>query len=211
VKRAVHTRRGQLLHIFQKKKMKKTIKIMLLILSVLLLIIILISSTSNKEENQNKGIKEELSTNQQKEWSYSDYSYRYVDEEVKSKLTKMIGQNGKTAFYLPPTGYINVSRGSSFGVAFALNNPNPSGENYFEYEFTSDSSTLENCQVTAEEVNKWITNKRSFGKVPKGWVDHMTVYFEFPENIPACNARFNFKITKDGSLYDTKQIEFNLL
>jgi hypothetical protein len=139
------------------------------------------------------------------------YNYDFVDEEVKRILSSMI-TGKKTAFYLPPVGYINVSRGSKFGVAFALNNPNPSGENMFEYEWTVDGSVVESCGVSVVEGQSWIERGwMSWGKIPKGWVDHMTVYFAFPENAPLCNVKYNFEIRKDGAVYDTKVLEFNIV
>lgn len=142
---------------------------------------------------------------------WQKYNYDFVDENVKNILTSMIG-NGKTAFYLPPTGYINVTKGTKYGVAFALNNPNPSGENYFEFNWTVNDSVVQSCGVSKEVAQGWIEkNWKSFGKIPQGWVDHMTVYFAFPNDAPTCNVKYNFRITKDGVLYDTKQIEFNII
>ncbi|MFH1237928.1 MAG: hypothetical protein ABIH79_02205 [archaeon] len=140
------------------------------------------------------------------------YNYDFVDEHVKTVLTGMLGAQGKTAFYLPQTGYINVSRGSKFGVAYALNNPNPSGENYFEYHWTVDNSVVESCRVSVEVAQSWIERGwMSWGKIPQGWVDHMTVYFSFPADIEPCNVKYNFLITKDGAKYDSKVLEFNLI
>ena len=142
---------------------------------------------------------------------WGKYNYDYVDENVKGILTSMVG-GGRTAFYLPPVGYINVSKGSGFGVAFALNNPNPSGENMFEYEWTVDDSVVDSCGVSVGVGQGWIERGwRSWGKIPKGWVDHMTVYFAFPLDIEPCNVKYNFEIRKDGIVYDKKVIEFNLI
>ena len=142
---------------------------------------------------------------------FEKYNYDYVDEGVKGILSSMVG-GGKIVFYLPPTGYINVSRGSGFGVAFALNNPNPSGENMFEYEWTVDDSVVESCGVSVGVGQSWIERGwRSWGKIPKGWVDHMTVYFSFPENIEPCSMKYNFEIRKDGIVYGTKVLEFNIV
>jgi len=142
---------------------------------------------------------------------FEKYNYDFVDEEVKGILSSMIG-GGRTAFYLPPTGYVNVSRGNKFGVAFALNNPNPSGDNMFEFEWVVDDSVVENCGVDVDVAQAWIERGwRSWGKVPKGWVDHMTVYFSFPADIEPCNVKYNFEIRRDGIVYDTKVLEFNLV
>ncbi len=142
---------------------------------------------------------------------WEKYNYDFVDENVKGILNSMIGANGKTAFYLPPTGYINVSRGSKFGVAFALNNPNPSGENYFEFDWTVDESVVENCGVSEEVAQGWIERGwGSWGKIPKGWVDCMTVYFAFPSDIEPCSVRYNFEIRKNGVFYDSESVLFNV-
>ncbi|MCK5321361.1 hypothetical protein KAJ38_02180 [Candidatus Pacearchaeota archaeon] len=194
---------------------------------VILVIVILLSSyiiigKSNKDEVLEEDIdiipevipveKEtpiEVPTNEVIDWN--KYNYDFVDENVKNILTSMI-RNRKTAFYLPPTRYINVSRGDKFGVAFALNNPNPSGENNFEYEWTVDDSIKDNCGVSVNIGQSWIERGwTSWGKIPKGWVDHMTVYFSFPEDAPQCNVKYNFEIKKDNKIYDTKQIEFNII
>lgn len=141
--------------------------------------------------------------------NFERYNYDFVDENVKSILNSMLGPSGKTAFYLPATGYINVSRGSKYGVAFALNNPNPSGENYFEYDWTAGS---EDCEVGLDVVQSWIEmGWMSFGKIGEGWIDHMTVYFSFPSDVDACSVRYDFVVTKDGVFYDSKSVLFNLI
>lgn len=143
--------------------------------------------------------------------NWQQYNYHFVDAKVKNILTSMIGNSGKTAFYLPPTGYINVTKGSNFGVAFAINNPNPSGENQFRYDWKVDDSVVENCGIPKEIAQSWIAlGWTSWGPIPEGWIDHMTVYLEFPNDAPTCNVKYNFVITKDGILYDEKQIEFNI-
>jgi len=139
---------------------------------------------------------------------FEKYNYDFVDEKVKGVLTSMIG-GGRTAFYLPSVGYINVSRGSKFGVAFALSNPNSSGENYFEYEWTAGS---EDCGVGLDVAQSWIERGwMSWGKIPKGWVDYMTVYFSFPLDVEPCNVKYNFEIRKDGVVYGTKVVGFNIV
>ena len=157
--------------------------------------------------------KEIISPKTKKPFSdWEKYNYDFVDENVKNILSSMIGANGKTAFYLPPTGYINVSRGSKFGVAFALNNPNPSGENFFEFNWTVDKSVVNSCGVSEKEAQHWIERGwTSFGKIPKGWVDCMTTYFAFPLDVESCNVKYNFVIEKNRVLYDSKTVEFNII
>ena len=143
---------------------------------------------------------------------WQKYNIDYMNDNIKAILVKKLGTNGKTAFYLPPIGYINVSRGSKFGVAYALNNPNPSGENFFEFDWIVDKSVVENCGVSEAVAQKWIERGwTSFGKIPQGWVDCMTIYFAFPSDIELCNVKYNFVIMKDGILYDTKSVEFNII
>lgn len=150
---------------------------------------------------------------------FDKYNYDYVDENVKGILSRMIGANGKTAFYLPPTGYVNVSRGTKYGIAFALNNPNPSGAgvnweqyNSFEYDWNVDPSVVENCGVSVVEAQKWIERGwSSWGKMAQGWVDHMTIYFSFPLDIEPCTIQYNFVITKDDAAYDSKSVLINLI
>lgn len=172
------------------------------------------NSEASKEEIVEEVVlsKEEVAPEKKEFDDWEKYNYDFVDENVKRILSSMIGANGKTAFYLPPTGYINVSRGSKFGVAFALNNPNPSGENFFEFDWTVDESVVENCGVSEKVAQGWIERGwTSFGKIPKGWIDHMTVYFAFPNDTPVCNLKYNFVINKDGILYDSKTVEFNIV
>jgi len=193
------------------KKGEWVVGITIFAIVVAVLFYLMFEGVSDEEEVlvEDVGGSPEVVTGNVVDWD--KYNYDFVDENVKSILTSMIG-NEKTAFYLPPTRYINVSRGNKFGVAFALNNPNPSGENGFEYEWTVDDSVEDSCGVSVDVGQSWIERGwRSWGKIPKGWVDHMTVYFAFPENAPLCNVKYNFEIRKDGAIYDTKQIEFNIV
>ena len=92
-----------------------------------------------------------------------------------------------------------------------MSNPEPSGDNYFEYDFTPDASTIESCQVSGEEALSWIAfGQNSFGKIPKGWVDKLTVFFKFPSDIGPCTAIYNFNLRKDNKFYASQKIEFNI-
>ena len=145
--------------------------------------------------------------------NYQQYNIDYMNDNIKSILVKQLGTNGKTAFYLPSTGYINVPKGTKYGVAFAINNPNPSGENRFEYSYTADSSVQEGCGISIQTAQSWIERGwGSSGKIPQGWIDAMTIYFSFPKEVQSpCNIKYNFVITKDGASYDSRQLEFNLI
>ncbi|MCR4285066.1 MAG: hypothetical protein NUV97_03435 [archaeon] len=179
---------------------KDTKIIFVIILTILILIIGIIILFINQEGEQEevKVTQDNIST-----INYQNYNFQFINENIQRILSSQIRNQG-VAFYLPPTRYINVSKGQYFGVAFALNNPNPSGENYFVYEFTADKNTCAN--------ESWIKmGKNSFGKIPEGWIDHATVFFEFPTDAPTCTAKYNFVITKDGQAYDLKQLEFNIL
>lgn len=139
------------------------------------------------------------------------YNYDFVDEEVKGILSGMV-RGKRSAFYLPPIEYINVSRGTKYGVAYALNNPEPSGENFFVFNWSVDDSVVSDCGVSREEAQGWIERGwASWGKIGEGWIDHMTVYLSFPVDAPLCSVKYNFVIEKDGVLYDTKQIEFRIV
>ena len=141
--------------------------------------------------------------------NFQIYNYDYVDTNVKNILNRMLGPNGKTAFYLPPTGYINISRGTKYGVAYALNNPNPSGENRFVFNWTAGS---EDCGVGLDVAQGWIERGwTSWGKIGEGWIDHMTVYFSFPADVEPCSVTYDFVVLKDGIAYDSKSILFNLV
>ncbi|MCK4997411.1 hypothetical protein KAS08_03830 [Candidatus Pacearchaeota archaeon] len=144
--------------------------------------------------------------------NFEQYNYQFAETPVVNILTSMIGSTGKFAIYLPSTGYINVTKGSNYGVAFALQNPNPSGENYFEWEWTADDSVVQNCGVSKNVAMSWISmGSSSFGKIPQGWVDATSTYFKFPSDMKSCNLKYNFKATKDGADYASKQIEFNII
>lgn len=198
--------------------MKKSYYIATVVVIVLFLIIlgwaIFSAEEANPLENKSSPVENtNVSTNlvsTPEVVDYNKYSYELVDENVKNILSSMI-QGQKTAFYLPPTGYINVSGGTKFGVAYALNNPNPSGENRFEFNWTVDDSVINSCEVSVEEAQGWIEHgRRSWGKIPEGWIDHMTIYFSFPSDI-SCNVKYNFMAWKDGEFYDSKILEFNII
>jgi len=158
-------------------------------------------------ETQNIEKTEEIS----KEINFEDYNYQFVDQEVKTLLKDKIGSN-KILFNLPSTDYVNISKGKVFGIAFAINNPNPSGENYFEYSFTPDSQTLTNCNVDYKTAISWIiSGQKSFGKIFEGWIDTMSVSFLFPEKAQNCQAIYNFHITKDSETYATKKLIINIV
>jgi hypothetical protein len=188
---------------------------LLMVLGIVFIIVIIILSTTNlREENvQKEEISSGIVVQNSNKVNYQEYNHQFVDEgNVEQILDKLIGDNGKVEFYLPPTSSIDVKRGEKFGVAFAINNPNPSGNNYFEYEFMVDSSTLTSCEVNYETAQGWISmGQKSFGKIPQGWIDKMTIYFIFEDVPKSCIAKYNFEVKKDGATYSTKQLVFNLI
>ncbi|NPE26835.1 hypothetical protein HNV12_02420 [Methanococcoides sp. SA1] len=154
------------------------------------------------------------------EVSFETYNQDYADDEsIKNELNQMLGSSGKTAFYLPATNHINVSRGTGYGVVYAFKNPNPSGSgvdwnnyNDFRFDWTVDESVEESCDVNVEDAQAWIERGQySWGKMAYGWVDHVTVYFSFPADIEPCKVKYNFVLKRDGAVWDTKTLEFNLI
>jgi hypothetical protein len=153
--------------------------------------------------------------------NYQTYNIDYMNDDVKAILVKQLGTSGKTAFYLPKTGYINVSRGTKYGVAFAIKNVDPKipEGNEFAYNFDIDPSSVGDCRVSASEAQLWIERGWKSSGIIGGqwredwneWYDAMTIYFSFPEDIEACSIRYDFVILKDGVLYDSRSLDFNLV
>lgn len=153
--------------------------------------------------------------------NWGQYNIDYMNDGVKAILVRKLGTNGRTAFYLPATGYINVSRGTKYGVAFAIQNVNPNvpDGNEFAYNFDADPSSVGDCGVSVDEAQSWIERGWASSGMISGqwredyneWYDAMTVYFAFPADIEPCSVAYNFVITKDGAGYDSKTILFNLV
>ncbi len=199
-------------------------KIYTLVLALFLIIIAIglfnyYISENNQQDGANHTLQKsatkirQINTTALTKINYQKYNIAYMNDKTKAILTKKIGLDGKTAFYLPPTKYINVSKGTKYGVAFAINNLNPSPNgNRFAYNFSADSSVVEGCNVSTAVAQSWIERGwTSFGKISKGWVDAMTIYFAFPASIKSpCALKYNFVITKDGNYYDSRQLDFNV-
>jgi hypothetical protein len=153
--------------------------------------------------------------------NYQTYNIDYMNDNIKSILVRQAGESGKTAFYLPPTGYINVSRGTKYGVAFLIQNVNPKVPegNEFVYNFDADASSVGDCGVSVEEAQGWIERGWTSSGMIAGqwredwneWFDAMTIYFAFPSGVEPCNVKYNFVIKRDGAPYDSRTLEFNLI
>jgi hypothetical protein len=153
--------------------------------------------------------------------NYQKYNIDYMNDNIKKILVRQAGAAGKTVFYLPPTGYINVSRGTKYGIAFLIQNVNPKVPegNEFVYNFDVDPSSVGDCGVSAEVAQSWIERGwTSYGMISgqwredwNEWHDAMTVYFSFPSDVEPCSVKYNFVITKDGAAYDSRTLEFNLV
>ena len=153
--------------------------------------------------------------------NFQTYNIDYMNDNVKAILVRQAGANGKTAFYLPSTGYINVSKGTKFGVAHLIKNVNPKVPegSEFSFNFNADASVMSGCGVSVGEAQSWIERGQSSTGMISGqwredwneWHDAMTVYFVFPGDVQSpCNVKYNYKITKDGQAYDSRQLEFNV-
>lgn len=153
--------------------------------------------------------------------NYQTYNIDYMNDNVKAILLRQAGSTGKTAFYLPSTGHINVSRGTKYGVAWLIQNVNPKipEGNEFSFNFDVDASSVGDCGVTSKVAQGWIERGSASTGMIAGqwredwneWHDAMTIYFAFPGDIEACNVKYNFVITRDGVAYDSRVLEFNLL
>jgi len=153
--------------------------------------------------------------------NYQTYNIDYMNDDVKGILVRQAGSAGKTAFYLPSTGYVNVSRGTKYGVAFLIQNVNPKVPegNEFVYNFDADPSSVEDCGVSVNVAQSWIERGWTSSGMIAGqwredwneWHDAMTIYFAFPSDIEPCNVKYNFVITRDKVAYDSRTLEFNLI
>lgn len=152
--------------------------------------------------------------------NFQNYNIDYMNDNIKGILVGRMG-NAKTDFYLPPTGYVNVSRGTKYGVAFVIQNVNPKVPegNSFVYNFKVNPSSVVNCGVKVSEAQGWIERGWSSSGMISGqwredwheWYDAMTIYFAFPEDVKPCNIKYDFVITRDGADYDSRVLEFNLI
>lgn len=152
---------------------------------------------------------------------YSTYNVDYIDEDVRGILVDMLGGSDRFVFYLPPTDYVNVSRGMGYGVAYGIQNVDAdvSEENEFVFSFDVDSASAGDCGVSEEEAQGWIVRGWGSSGVIGGqwredsgeWFDIMTIYFAFPDNMEACSVKYDFVITKDGVDYGSKTLVFNLV
>jgi len=153
--------------------------------------------------------------------NFQKHNIDYMNDNIKAILVKQLGESGRTAFYFPATGYVNVSRGTKYGVAFAIQNVNPKVPegNFFAYDFEADASSVEKCGVSSEEAQSWIERGWSSSGMISGqwredwneWHDAMTIYFAFPSDVEACSMTYDFVITKDGVDYDSRSLLFNLV
>ncbi|MBS3087801.1 hypothetical protein J4226_04370 [Candidatus Pacearchaeota archaeon] len=153
--------------------------------------------------------------------NFGNYNIDYMNDNIKATLVRQAGTSGKTAFYLPPTGYINVSRGTKYGVAWLVQNVNPKipEGSEFSFNFAVDPTSVGNCGVSAKVAQGWIERGMASTGMISGrwrqdwneWYDAMTIYFAFPSDVKTCNIKYNFVITKDGVAYDSRVLEFNLI
>lgn len=151
---------------------------------------------------------------------FSKYNIDYMNDRVKGILVGRMG-NARTDFYLPPTGYVNVTRGSKYGVAFVIQNVNPNVPegNEFSFNVAVDPASVANCGVSVKEAQGWIERGWASTGMISGqwredwneWYDAMTIYFAFPSGVKACNIKYDFVITRDGVAYDSRVLEFNLI
>jgi hypothetical protein len=179
------------------------------VLVLIVLVIVNLGGEVEKVSDINADeISEEVEEIFEEEVDFEDYNFEFADDEVKkAELSKAV--RGKSfEFYLPDVDYINVSSGGEFGVMYALNNVNPSDEDYFVLNW---SASEESCGVGLDEAYSWIERGwTSFGRVPEGWIDHLVVYFDFPEGVSNCGVEYAFVLEKNGAVVGNKNILFNI-
>ncbi len=152
--------------------------------------------------------------------NYATYNIDYMNDNVKGILTRRMG-NAKTDFYLPSTGYVNVSRGAKYGVAYVIQNVNPKVPegNEFSFNFAPNVESLGDCGIDVKTAQSWIERGWASTGMIAGqwredyneWYDAMTIYFAFPGDVEPCNVKYDFVITRDGAAYDSRTLEFNLI
>lgn len=188
------------------KKINRKFLLMSCFLFVILFVLMMYNLLGRDNEFVDVSISENVSDNVSSTVDFEKYNVQFVsDKNVKNILKSSIGDD-RILFYLPDVDYINISSGGNYGIAYAVANPSPRGDNYFVYNWTADYSS---CDFSFEEMQSWISSGfYTFGIIPKDWVDTVVVYFEFPEGLGGCNFIYNLEIARNNEFYAEKEINF---
>ncbi len=134
------------------------------------------------------------------------YNVDQLNKNVEAEINKLFNEKGGKIFIYLPKSEVEVKKGTSFGVAFAVKNT-AQGESQagkFTYEAKS-SDVQKGCQLTLQQADSYLIlgSKGSFDLLPGADPHQEIIKIQTPESAPLCEIKYNLAVTKDNQPYET--------
>lgn len=132
------------------------------------------------------------------------YNVDSLNENVKSEINKLFTDNGGRVLVYLNNNEVDIKKGSSFGIAFAVRN-DVEGEvqpGKFVYE-TKASSVQKGCALTLEQANSYIIlNGEGSFELSPGVEPYTKIIKARPsDSAPLCQITYDINVKKDGQTY----------
>jgi hypothetical protein len=134
------------------------------------------------------------------------YNVDALNKNVEAEINKLFNEKGGRIFVYLPNNQADVTKGKSFGVAFAIKNDvqGETGASTFAYE-TKAASIQKGCQLTLEQADGYVVlgGSGSIQLSPGDEPKMRLIKIQPSGTAPLCEISYDLIVKKDGLPYDT--------
>lgn len=133
-----------------------------------------------------------------------------TDQELQAEIKKLFAEDSKLAIY-PTSKTVKIKVGNDDAIGIGIKNiaTNVNSETSFSYTTVVVEN---NCGLTKEQVEKWISLGKSESDIPIPISEIVSgrVTISIPEGTPNCLARFRVNVQRGSTAYDTDFFEIRV-
>jgi len=141
------------------------------------------------------------------------YNVDSLNKNVEAEINKLFNEQGGRTYVYLPDNQADVSKGDTFGVAFAVKN-DVRGEavaGNFQYEVKA-SEVQKGCALSLAQADGYLTlgSKGNFALLPGDEPKFNLVKISIPESAPLCQVRYDIIVRKDSQPYKNEFFDINI-
>lgn len=137
-----------------------------------------------------------------------------INDNVRAEIDKLFSDNDKKVVVNLPDGQVDIKKGNSFGIVFAVRNTAEAESTAGKFNFKVLAASIEKgCQLTITQADSYVklNSEGSFDLLPGVEPETRIVKIEPTESAPLCEIVYEVQVKKDGQPYDSEQFIVNIV
>ena len=139
-------------------------------------------------------------------FSGAKYNVDQLNKNVEAEINKLFNERGGKTFVYLPNNQAEVKKGSSFGIAFGIQNTvqGETAAGKFAYEVKA-ANVQKGCPITLAQADSYaiLGSTGSLNLLPGSEPQYRVVKILPPESAPLCEIQYDLIVSKDNQPYDT--------